>query len=84
MTQILRLALSVLNVPFCSLYTMHSLRRGAAVACHSLGIPLEALKAHGTWASSAVYSYIPRKAPRDAPEALASLFGRASGAVVQV
>ena len=80
LTNILRLSLKVVDIPFHSEYTIRSLRRGAAQACLSLGVPLEAIKAQGTWESAAVYAYIPRRAPSAAPLALASFFGRATGA----
>ena len=80
LTRFLRLSLRMVDVPFPQHYTLRSLRRGAAQACQSLGVPLAAIKAQGTWVSSAVFSYVPRRAPSAAPLALASLFGRATGA----
>ena len=41
-----------------SQYTLHSLRQGGATYCHSLGIPVEQIKSHGTWASDTVWTYI--------------------------
>jgi hypothetical protein len=41
-----------------STYTLHSLRKGGATLCHSLGLPLDQIKAHGTWSSDAVYTYL--------------------------
>ena len=39
-------------------YTLHSLRKGGATFCHSLGIPVEQIKAHGTWTTDTVWQYI--------------------------
>ena len=79
LTKILRLSLKMIHVPLYDTYTFRSLRRGAAQACQGAGVPLAAIKAQGTWESSAIFSYIPRKAPTAAPLALASYFGRATG-----
>ena len=79
LTKILRWSLAAISVPSPFSYTIRSLRRGAAQACLALGVPLEAIKAQGTWESSAVFSYVPRRAPSVAPVALAEFFGRATG-----
>ena len=79
LTKILRWSLVMVNAPSPFTYTIRSLRRGAAQACLSLGVPVEAIKAQGTWESAAVFSYIPRRAPSAAPAALADYFGRATG-----
>jgi hypothetical protein len=39
-------------------YTLHSLRKGGATLCHTLGLPIEQIKAHGTWSSDVVWTYI--------------------------
>jgi hypothetical protein len=39
-------------------YTLHSLRKGGASLAHSMGIPLDQIKAHGTWSSGAVWTYL--------------------------
>ena len=39
-------------------YTLHSLRKGGATLCHTMGMPLDKIKSHGTWSSDAVWSYI--------------------------
>ena len=79
LTKMLRLSLAVINIPGPGLYTLHSLRRGAALACHQLGVALPAIQAQGTWESQAVYSYVPRRASPAAPVALANYFGRTAG-----
>ena len=38
--------------------SLHSLRRGGATLAYQAGVPLEVIKAHGTWASDSVWSYI--------------------------
>ena len=39
-------------------FSLHSLRKGGATYCHSLGIPIDQIKSHGTWASDAVWTYL--------------------------
>jgi hypothetical protein len=46
-----------LNLP-PSTYTLHSLRKGGATLCHSLGVPLDLIKSHGTWSSNTVWTYL--------------------------
>jgi hypothetical protein len=41
-----------------STFTLHSLRRGGATFCHTLGVPLQQIQTHGTWSSDAVWSYL--------------------------
>jgi hypothetical protein len=53
----LRILIIQLRLP-PSRYTLHSLRQGGATFCHSLGIPVEQIKAHGTWKSDTVWTYI--------------------------
>ena len=83
LTKILRTSLAVIDVPGPTSYTLHSLRRGAAMACYSLGVSLPAIQAQGTWESKAVLSYVPRRASPAAPVALANYFGRATGSAGQ-
>ena len=78
LSRILRSTLLALQVPQAGSYTLHSLRRGGARACHAQGVDPSAIKAQGTWESDAVFDYIPRQAPTAAPVALAVLFGRAT------
>lgn len=79
LTNMLRSTLEAVHIPDAHSYTLHSLRRGGARACHAQGVPPAAIMAQGTWESDAVYRYIPRQAPSAAPVALAELFGRATG-----
>lgn len=39
-------------------YTPHSWRRGGAVFSHVAGVPIDHIKRHGTWTSSAVETYL--------------------------
>ena len=39
-------------------YTPHSLRRGGATLAYHAGVPIEAIKLHGTWRSEAVEEYL--------------------------
>lgn len=79
LTVMFRKSLAAVGVMDAPSYTLHSLRRGGARACHTQGVPPAAIMAQGTWESDAVFQYIPRQAPTAAPVALAALFGRATG-----
>jgi hypothetical protein len=57
LAKLLRRLICQLRLP-PSQYTLHSLRQGGATYCHSLGIPVEQIKSHGTWASDTVWTYI--------------------------
>jgi hypothetical protein len=52
-----RLLIARLQLP-PSTYTLHSLRKGGATLCHTLGVPLDQIKAHGTWSSDSVWTYV--------------------------
>ena len=73
--KILCATLAALDVPDYASYTLHSLRRGGARACYAHRVPVTAIQAQGTWGSDAMYQYIPKQAPLDAPVALAAILG---------
>ena len=52
-------------------YTPHSLRRGGASYSYRKGVPLDAIKLHGTWTSDAVNSYLMSTPPFHSPVVLA-------------
>ena len=39
-------------------FTLHSLRKGGATLCHTKGLSVDQIKAHGTWSSDSVWTYI--------------------------
>ena len=41
-----------------SAYTFHAFRRSGASLAFSLGVPMQYIQAHGTWASQAVWAYL--------------------------
>ena len=53
-------------------HTFHAFRRSGAILAFNKGVPLEHVKAHGNWASDAVWSYL--KAASTAPAVVPSLF----------
>ena len=75
LTDLLRLALMVINHPLSRSATLHSLRRSAAIACAHSGVTLEELMAHGTWRSSAVHAYVPKPVFTNIPTIIKSMFG---------
>ena len=74
-TAVLRYALEQIRIEHPEEYTLHSLRRGGAQACHKRGLDPGLVKEAGRWKSDAVYKYIPRKVIKAFPAALASFFG---------
>lgn len=64
-------SLAVFGVEKC--FTLHSLRRGAAQACDTAGLPLPGIMEAGTWRSNAVIAYLERTVVADAPTALTHL-----------
>ena len=50
-------------------YTPHSLRRGGATHSHQSGVPLEDIKRHGMWRSTAVNRYLQTQPLFNAPVA---------------
>jgi hypothetical protein len=53
-------------------FSLHSLRRGGATLAFQSGVPLEVIKAHGTWTSDSVWGYLKPPTQLSAlPQALA-------------
>ena len=75
LTAMLRLASTGLRSELRHEFSLHGLRRGAAQACESLGVPVEEIMEAGTWQSSCVYAYLRGSPIAKAPAALAKLFG---------
>ena len=48
-------------------YTPHSLRRGGASYSYQRGVPLDAIKHHGTWVSDSVNAYLMSSPPFHSP-----------------
>ena len=67
---LLRRAAEVAGLSHCN-YTPHSLRRGGASFSFRAGVPLDQIKHHGTWRSSAVDRYLLSTPKFDTPVAQA-------------
>jgi integrase len=48
-------------------YSLHSLRRGGATLAFNSGVPVDRIKAHGTWASNTVWTYLTSNPTPTAP-----------------
>ena len=59
-------------------YTLHSHRRGGASFAYYAGVPISAIKHHGTWTSDAVYVYLLSLPAQQSPvaQAFAALLPR--------
>ena len=57
----LRATLTVIKHPQAKHVTVHSLLRSAAQACARAGASEADVMLHGTWSSSAVYAYVPKR-----------------------
>ena len=75
-TTYLRAALSALHFPYAHQITVHSLRRSGARECARYGAPENQVMLHGTWSSSAVYSYVPKRLFTVIPEKITQMFGQ--------
>ena len=71
----LRAALSSLQFPLAHQVTVHSLRRSGARECARYGAPEAQVMLHGTWSSSAVYSYVPKRLFSIIPDKIVQMFG---------
>ena len=75
LTAYLRAALSALFHPLTDKVTVHSLRRSGARAVASAGATEEEMMIHGTWTSSAVTTYVPKKLYTKVTQVMAKIFG---------
>ena len=72
----LRAALSALQFKYAHQVTVHSLRRSGARECARLGAPEAQVMLHGTWSSTAVYSYVPKRLFSVIPQKITQMFGQ--------
>ena len=56
-------------------YTLHSIRRGGAIAAAQTGIDIRHVKEAGRWKSRAFQDYVPKNIIKSVPAALSTLFG---------
>ena len=56
-------------------YSLHSLQRGGTFFAYYAGVPIVAIKHHGTWTSDAVYLYLLSLPPLKSPVAQAFASG---------
>ena len=75
LTTIMRSALTSLRMPQAFRVTVHSLRRSAAQHCAHDGAPEVHLMTHGTWNSSAIDSYVPKKLYTAVPRHIYNILG---------
>ena len=72
----MRTTLAMLALPEASKVTVHSLRRSGAQAAAANGASREHLMIHGTWASSAINSYVPQRLYTEVPQIMSLMFGQ--------
>ena len=75
LTSYLRGALASMRHPLAGTATVHSLRRSGARAAAAGGAPEPEVMTHGTWTSSAVHAYVPKKLFTKVPHVIAQMFG---------
>ena len=71
----MRTSLYLIGHPAAGEVTVHSLRRSGAQACARARVPESDIVLHGTWSSSAISSYVPKKLYTAVPSAFKALFG---------
>lgn len=71
LVKLLRDILKLSGVPNYHSYTLHSFRRTTALEAARAGVPVEDVQALGTWSSSSVYDYAPRRVFTSASASLA-------------
>ena len=72
----MRVILTTLGLPQADKVTVHSLRRSGAQAAAAHGASREQLMIHGTWATTAINSYVPQRLYTHVPAILAKMFGQ--------
>ena len=75
LTSYLRGALVALGHPHAATVTIHPLRRSGARESAAGGADESEVMTHGTWTSSAVTSYVPKKLYTRVPQIMSRLFG---------
>ena len=71
-TSLMRAALTALTHPAAQSVTLHSLRRASAQHLAESGVPMEEIMELGTWKSSAVHAYVPKRLTSSAPAIISS------------
>ena len=71
----MRPILAALSLPDADKVTVHSLRRSGAQAAAAYGATREQLMIHGTWASTAINSYVPQRLYTQVPTIMSTMFG---------
>ena len=71
----MRAILASLSLPDADKVTVHSLRRSGAQAAAGHGASREQLMIHGTWATSAINSYVPHRLYTHVPTIMSTMFG---------
>ena len=69
---LMRAALTVLGHPAATSVTLHSLRRASAQHLAERGVPTQQIMELGTWKSSAVNAYVPKRLISTAPALISS------------
>ena len=72
----MRVILASLGLPAADKVTVHSLRRSGAQAAAANGATRDQLMIHGTWATSAINSYVPQRLYTDVPIVMSTMFGQ--------
>ena len=72
----MRVTLGALALPDADKVTVHSLRRSGAQAAAANGASREHLMIHGTWATSAINSYVPQRLYTEVPTIMSTMFGQ--------
>ena len=76
MNSYLRSTLSRLSFPMANQVTVHSLRRSGAKECARHGAQQDQVMRHGTWTSTAIYAYVPKRLFTSVPKTLIQMFGQ--------
>ena len=71
----MRVILGILALPEANKVTVHSLRRSGAQAAAANGATKDDLMIHGTWATSAINSYVPQRLYTEVPQIMSTMFG---------
>ena len=72
----MRVILTKLSLPNADKVTVHSLRRSGAQAAAAHGASREQLMIHGTWATTAINSYVPQRLYTQVPVIMSTMFGQ--------
>lgn len=70
--KIIRSVLQSISSPNAMSFTLHSMRRSGSRQAARGGAPVEDVMSHGTWSSSSVFSYVPRRLFSSVPKTISS------------